>query len=803
VVAVILSAVAFNQRGIAQQNAATATIAQGEALLLADSRATQQAIAEGEAAARATQQAIAEDQAQARATAQAIAEAAEEDALRQAAIGLASQAELQMIGPNPERAILLALEAVENYPYTWQAERSLAQAVLKHKLIFDLPHGGELNSAYLSPDETRILTSGENGLVKVWDAITGDELLNFLAYAGDDALFCRAVWSPSGDRILTWAIAGPRVWDAATGEQLLDLSDHGHYAAGWSPDGTRIITWLSPQEDTALVWDAATGELLFTLPEPQIVWSAHWSPDGTKIITNNGNIWDAENGVQLGAISDKLQTSPSDPGWPWSLDGELIASAGIDDPLRIWDAETGEELVASSGGAGGRNARWSPKGDRIFTFDAEGEQQARVWDIETGVELYQFPGVKWGSWSPDGQYIFTGDDEGKATVWDAASGAKRLSFIAHSGTVNIREWLLPSDRAITFSVDGSAKVWNLSQALLPLGCQPSCPDSPVGGWFSGVAWSPDGQKVARGFVDGTVTVWEVATGEELLTVQYEPVAEHMLASGVIDLSWSPDGKRLLGGCGDGVARVWDAVSGEESLRLPAHEVAAPVSSFWSPDGMRIVTVSEYGAARVWDAITGEELLTFGEHTPYSVSWSPDGSRIVTSDGTSTGGGAKVWDAITGEVLLDLFPATFGFGVGAVAFSPDGMRIVAFSEDKLGRVFDARSGEELLTFPGKANAWEAKWSPSGDRILIGGLGGAVKVLDVNTGNDLINYEIEAGAGASWSPDGKQIAISDWDGNLSIHPAWQSLEELIEYAHECCVFRQLTPEERDQFGLPAKP
>ena len=79
------------------------------------------------------------------------------------------------------------------------------------------------------------------------------------------------------------------------------------------------------------------------------------------------------------------------------------------------------------------------------------------------------------------------------------------------------------------------------------------------------------------------------------------------------------------------------------------------------------------------------------------------------------------------------------------------------------------------------------------------GGAIKVFDAATGNEIINYDIGEPASASWSLDGKQIAISDWNGYLTIYPAWESLEELINYARDCYVFRQLTPEERKQFGL----
>jgi WD40 repeat protein len=144
---------------------------------------------------------------------------------------------------------------------------------------------------------------------------------------------------------------------------------------------------------------------------------------------------------------------------------------------------------------------------------------------------------------------------------------------------------------------------------------------------------------------------------------------------------------------------------------------------------------------------------------------------VTSDEFSDIGSAKVWDAATGEVLLDLFPKDFSFGVSAAAWSPGGTRIVTFSSDKLGRIWDAKTGEELLVFAGVSGATGAMWSPAGNRFLIGGLAGAVKVFSGSTGEELINYDIGMPAEASWSPDGKHIAISDWEGNLRIYPIWQ--------------------------------
>jgi WD40 repeat protein/class 3 adenylate cyclase len=794
IAAVVLAALAFLAFRQADQNADAAQVASTQAV-------SERYAAETAQALEADQRAMAETQAEARATAQAEAEAAKEEAQREAGIGLASQAGLQMVGPNPERAVLLALEAVEEYPYSWQAERALAEAVLNHRIVLDLQHGaGDVNSAELSADGTRILTTGDHGVVKVWDVGTGQELLSFTTYDSDVAAFGRAHWSPSGDRILTWAMGGPRVWDATSGALLFDLSTYGHWVGDWSPDGTRITTFYGGEADPVTVWDASTGEALYSLPGAESISSVHWSPDGTRILTEDGSIWDAATGKKLLALPVKLGAWTIFPGWPWSPDGTRIVTSRVNEPGRIWNAATGKQVLAFERPAGGRFAHWSPTGDRIMTEDAE-QGLARVWDAGTGAELFQLPGAGHGIWSPDGRYVVCGREGGEVQVWDAASGSIRLSFIAHTGSVSPKQWLPSGDHFITTSGEGSAKVWDASQALSALGCQPSCPDSPIGGWFTVAAWSPDGKQVARGFVDGTLTVWDVATGDESLTLQYEPLVEHMLARGVVDLSWSPDGTQLLAGCGDGMARVWDVASGAEILRVQAFDDSAPVETTWSPDGARFVTTIQYGPAQVWDATTGEELLVFAEHIPYAASWSPDGRFIVTADGGANGS-AKVWDAVTGQVLLDLYPEDFGHGVAAVAWSPDGMRIVAFSDDELGRVFDADSGEELLTFPGVAGAWDALWSPSGDRILISGMGAAVRVFDASTGNELIGYGVATGAGASWSPDGKHVGIGDWVGNLSIYPAWQSLEELTAYARDCCVFRQLTPEEREQFGLSAR-
>jgi WD40 repeat protein len=91
------------------------------------------------------------------------------------------------------------------------------------------------------------------------------------------------------------------------------------------------------------------------------------------------------------------------------------------------------------------------------------------------------------------------------------------------------------------------------------------------------------------------------------------------------------------------------------------------------------------------------------------------------------------------------------------------------------------------------------SPTQQRILKGDDGGA-RVWDVDTGVELLRYDVLPGYNdAAYSPDGGQVLIASHLGTLKIFPTWHSAQELIDYAKECCVIRELTAEEREQFGL----
>jgi hypothetical protein len=85
----------------------------------------------------------------------------------------------------------------------------------------------------------------------------------------------------------------------------------------------------------------------------------------------------------------------------------------------------------------------------------------------------------------------------------------------------------------------------------------------------------------------------------------------------------------------------------------------------------------------------------------------------------------------------------------------------------------------------------------------------RIWDAGTGAEVLRFETPSNWAVypRWSPDGNYLAIAaysfDGPGTSSVWRVWQTTEELIAYARECCVFRQLTPAEREQFGLPPRP
>jgi WD40 repeat protein len=294
----------------------------------------------------------------------------------------------------------------------------------------------------------------------------------------------------------------------------------------------------------------------------------------------------------------------------------------------------------------------------------------------------------------------------------------------------------------TASFDGTTKLWDAVSGQVVL----SLPEAGQAAAVRAVAFGPKGKRVATGNADGTAAVWllesssdaDATNGQKMLTLSGHAAPKSRVSyNGVTGVAFSPDGTRLATASDDGTAKVWllesgsagDASTGQELLTLFAHPDESLGFTFdgvirvvFSPDGKRLATAGADGTAKVWDAITGRELLTLSGHTGEltEITFSPDGTHLATSSMDST---AKLWNATTGQELLTLAGHTSP--VFGVAFSPDGTRLATSSDSGVTKVWNAATGQVLLTLSNPIGFQRIAFSPDGKHLAIGGQDGNVR------------------------------------------------------------------------------
>ena len=621
-------------------------------------------------------------------------------------------AAISNLDADPERSILLALQGV-SVEHTLESEDALHKAVLASHVRLNLRgHTDALTGVAVSPDGTRIATSSVDGTVKLWDAITGKEIITLRGHS--DSVWSVA-FSPNGSQLVTASSdKTAKIWDVATGKVLVTLSGHteGITRAVFSPlDGAKVAT--ASDDGTAKVWDVKSGKKLLSL-SGQSGWmnSVAFSPDGARIATAQGGgivkVWDATNGDELLKLSGHMGNVNM---VVFSPDGKRLASAGFDGMAKVWDAETGETLLTLRGHNNTTIASISFSADGLLIATGSTDNTAKVWDATTGMELFTLSGhtnyVTGVAFSPDGAWLATSGLDGTAKVWDLTPSHELLALVTNSDVV--RGVAISPDGTNVATAGQNVLIWDMEtgKQLYELIGHTNFVDS--------VQFSPDGMHLATASQDETARIWNLASHREILTL---PAGK----SGNVTIAFSPDGKRLATTGDNNTAKILDLTNGEELFSLKGH-TGAVVQLAFSPDGKRLATAGEDGV-RVWDAVAGEELFVVNNGGAiYAIAFSLDGKKLAT--GGQEHGMTTIWDATTGKKLISLFGHTRA--VYAVAFTPDGSRLATASGDGTVKIWNAESGEELLTLLGHTGrVFGLAISPDGTRLATAGQDGISRV-----------------------------------------------------------------------------
>jgi WD40 repeat protein/class 3 adenylate cyclase/energy-coupling factor transporter ATP-binding protein EcfA2 len=649
---------------------------------------------------------------------------------------------------DPERSVLLATQAVNatravDGTVVQEAELALHDAIDGQRIRLTIPR---FNSFDYSPDGRRVVA---------------------VQYSEDGG-------SPDA-----------AILDATTGERLTTLQGRGGplWDQDWSRDGDVVVTL--DFDGLITQWDPHDGTVVRTIQGPKN--PAGWielSPDGTWVTTNTldgiYDVWDVRTGHLV--MSWKSNGGNEPGGMAWSPDGHRLAVDPRDDhSIQVVDVDSGRLVWERSNGFGW-DVAWSPDGSMIVT----GGSTMEAWDAESGNHLFTiFPGAEVldQDFGPDGGFLAGGSVDGTVHIWQIERlwGREVLTLPSDVSTVCCVSFSPDGSHVIAGSAGFAAgntglvgRVWDVTSAgggeRLTL---------PTRDWWSLLAYSPDGSTIAI-TTDGGLALWDVDDGRRIRTIRTE--------TATTGVSFSPDGTGVAASGGFGAA-IWDVPTGRLETRLRTGKAWVGHVRF-SSDGTSLVTASDDGRARVFDAATGalRTVLRDPLHGIADAVLSPDGETVATIKYDP--GILRLWDASTGELRRSI--RVGGAFIRAIAYSHDGRTLAIGLGDGTVHLLDARGRDRRVFQAHTADVTSIDFDPDDRRIVTTSLDGLVKIWDARTGEmilTLTGHSAETNGG-TFSPDGRYVASTSTDGTVRV---WiLDIDELLDLAQRR-VTRSLTAAE----------
>ncbi len=606
-------------------------------------------------------------------------------------------ASLSSLDEDPERAVLLAIEAVERsralvgevLPGT---EEALHRAIAASRVVRTIPG---LGGSVATSQDGRIATErlDHPGDVAILDA-DGEIVRTIKAHRGDIE---DVALTPDGRRVITFGADGwLRAWEVEGGQRLWQLRrpsravPETQHVVSLDASGSLLAAgW--PEARRLLVADARTGAVLRTFSCFEDSCQAALRPDGELIAI--AAVREAD-GVETGWIMPTIDQGPRvefrappyvgiNGQLAWSPDGRYLSGSSF-----VWSTATGERLHTAERGFLAVSSGWSPDGSRLVTGSG---LTANLWEIgpnefrpmltlTAGSGSQQVTDV---AFSSDGERVVTASDA--LRLWDVRPlGSGERASLPVSTEYASGVAFIPENRLVV-TADVSRRhygfrMWDLDQ-----------PTSTALEAVRRLAPQPFDVNP----VDGSIILLNnhrsVTLAKGRTTRQLPILANHA--------AWTRDGTRLVVTPTDHSVALVD-LDGNVEWRT---ELPLPIGTFEvAPDGRVAVDAGDQGASNtlmVLDGVDGSPIatLTIPSHAT-AVALDPQRDEIVTTSEES--GPLEVWDLAT-EQLVGTYPAETS-GEPKFAFSPDGSTLAVMGVDQVVRLYDVDTRQLRLTLPPPAD-----------------------------------------------------------------------------------------------------
>jgi WD40 repeat protein/tetratricopeptide (TPR) repeat protein len=445
--------------------------------------------------------------------------------------------------------------------------------------------------------------------------------------AGIGGTLAASALSPDGNLIAVGlSLSGTLyVFDTARGNPIaVHRSAHASplAAMAFANDGSRLAT--ADDEGIVKIWADArkissrTSAAVTLKGHQGEVHSVGFSSDGKRLFTTGtdqtARVWETD---RTRASIRQLEYSSSPYVARFSPSGRLIA-LGESGGIGLWDAATGQlvRLLSANNNDRAFSVAFSPTDERLLAVGFGGEadvSHVALWDIDTGTELVRLPGatdlpdflmgenngaVGALAFSPDGKYLVAGfgsknmyqggSSPSPLKVWDVATRRLIRRLQGHTGYCVSLDFSRDGLQLASASRDGTAilwstETWKATHTLQNPERDTLYSESARPGMFEDAAFSPDGRTLALASREGTVQLWDVASGQILATLE-----GHSSAVGAV--AFSPDGRTLASGSTDQTVRLWNVETRNELMQLDSGsvELGQVRTLAFSPDGTQLL-----------------------------------------------------------------------------------------------------------------------------------------------------------------------------------------------------------------------